>query len=102
MPSPCRDRAAEANGDFSPGSRRTARRSGTYHRGAEPGVPLGRFARMSRRGLLVALLCGVLGIGLGMIAAYAAQPTSSTDGTANPISAVNPSVPVDEPPEPPK
>ena len=57
---------------------------------------------MSRRGLLVALLCGVLGIGLGMIAAYAAQPTSSTDGTANPISAVNPSVPVDEPPEPPK
>src|SRR4051794_14973867 len=50
---------------------------------------------MSRRGLVVALLCGVLGLGLGMIAAYAAQPASSTGGTANPISAVNPSVPID-------
>src|SRR4051794_41501542 len=50
---------------------------------------------MSRRGLVVALLCGVLGLGLGMIAAYAAQPSSSTGGTANPISAVSPSVPID-------
>ncbi len=50
---------------------------------------------MSRRGLLVALLCGVLGLGLGMIAAYAAQPSSSTGGIANPISAVSPSVPID-------
>jgi hypothetical protein len=57
---------------------------------------------MSRRGLLVALLCGVLGLGLGMIAAYAAEPSSSTGGTANPISAVSPSVPIDEPPKPPK
>ena len=57
---------------------------------------------MSRRGLLVALLCGVLGLGLGMIAAYAAQPSSSTGGSANPISAVSPSVPIDEPPKPPK
>ena len=57
---------------------------------------------MSRRGLLVALLCGVLGLGLGMIAAYAAQPSSSTAGSANPISAVSPSVPIDEPPKPPK
>jgi hypothetical protein len=56
---------------------------------------LDRFARMSRRGLLVALLCGVIGLGLGMIAAYAAQPTSSTDSSANPISAVSPSVPID-------
>ncbi len=57
---------------------------------------------MSRRGLLVALLCGVLGLGLGMIASYAAQPTASNAGSANPISAVSPSVPIDEPPEPPK
>jgi hypothetical protein len=57
---------------------------------------------MSRRGLLVALLCGVLGLGLGMIAAYAATPSLSTDGTVNPISAVSPSVPIDEPPKPPK
>jgi hypothetical protein len=50
---------------------------------------------MSRRGLLVALLCAVLGLGLGMIAAYAAQPSLSTDTTAGPISAVSPSVPID-------
>jgi hypothetical protein len=52
-------------------------------------------AGMSRRGLLVALLCGVLGLGLGMIAAYAAQPASSTGTSATPISAVSPSVPID-------
>jgi hypothetical protein len=57
---------------------------------------------MSRRGLLVALLCGVLGVGLGVIAAYAAQPESSTGGTANPISAVSNSVPIDVSPPPPK
>lgn len=57
---------------------------------------------MNSRGLLVALLCGVLGLGLGMIAAYAAQPASSTGGTANPMSAVSPSVPINEPPPPPK
>jgi hypothetical protein len=57
---------------------------------------LDRFARMSRRGLLVALLCGVIGLGLGMIAAYAAQPTSSTNSSANPISAISPSVPIDQ------
>jgi len=55
---------------------------------------------MSRRGLLAALLCGVLGLGLGMIAAYAAQPASSSGGTANPISAVSPSVPINAPPSP--
>jgi hypothetical protein len=53
---------------------------------------------MSRRGLLVALLCGVLGLGLGMIAAYAAQPSTATGGTANPISAESPSLPIDVPP----
>jgi hypothetical protein len=55
---------------------------------------------MSRRGLLAALLCGLLGLGLGLIAAYAAQPASSTGSTANPISAVSPSVPIDAPPSP--
>jgi hypothetical protein len=50
---------------------------------------------MSRRGLIAALLCGVLGLGLGMIAAYSAQPTPATDAVANPISAVSPSVPID-------
>jgi hypothetical protein len=53
---------------------------------------------MSRRGLLVALLCGVLGVGLGAIVAYSAQPSPSTASTAGPISAVSPSVPIDEPP----
>ncbi len=57
---------------------------------------------MSRRGLLAALLSGVIGIGLGMIAAFAAQPSTATGGAANPISAVSPSVPIDEPPPPPK
>jgi len=55
---------------------------------------------MSRRGLLVALLCGIPGVGLGMIAAYAAQPTPATDSAANPISAVSPSVPIFSPPTP--
>jgi hypothetical protein len=57
---------------------------------------------MSWRGLLVALLCGVLGIGLGIIAAYAAQPSTSSGGVANPISGVSPSVPIDVTPPPPK
>jgi len=52
---------------------------------------------MSRRGLVVALLCGLLGLGLGALVAYAVQPTSSTAGTAAPISAVSPSVPIDTP-----
>ncbi len=57
---------------------------------------------MSVRGLVVALLCGALGLGLGVIVAYAAQPQVSNAGTPNPISAVSPSVPIDEPPKPPK
>jgi hypothetical protein len=52
---------------------------------------------MSRRGLVVALLCGALGIGLGIVVAYAAQPRTSTSGDAHPVAAVSPSVPVDEP-----
>src|SRR3954454_15638041 len=52
---------------------------------------------MSRRGLLVALLCGVLGLGLGSIVAYAAQPHTSYSDDTHPMSAVSPSVPIDEP-----
>jgi hypothetical protein len=52
---------------------------------------------MSMRGLVVALLCGVLGIGAGIVVAHAAQPHSSTAGDARPISAVSPSVPIDHP-----
>jgi hypothetical protein len=37
-----------------------------------------------------------------MIAAYAAQPDPSNDGAANPLSAESPSVPIDEPPPPPR
>jgi hypothetical protein len=57
---------------------------------------------MSMRGLVVALLCGVLGLGLGAVVAYAAHPKSVTGGDAHPVSAVSPSVPIDEPPKPPK
>jgi hypothetical protein len=57
---------------------------------------------MSMRGLVVALLCGVLGLGLGALAAYSAQPNDSPSGDALPVSAVSPSVPIDEPPKPPK
>jgi hypothetical protein len=56
---------------------------------------------MSRRGLVVALLCGALGIGLGIVVAYAAQPSQSDAGTPAPVPAVSPSVPIDEPPSSP-
>jgi hypothetical protein len=52
---------------------------------------------MSRRGLVVALLCGVLGVGLGVIVAYAAQPHTAYSDDTHPMSAVSPSVPIDEP-----
>jgi hypothetical protein len=55
---------------------------------------------MSKRGLLVALLCGVVGIGLGIVVAYASQPSQSDTGAAVPIGAVSPSMPIDESPEP--
>jgi hypothetical protein len=57
---------------------------------------------MSMRGLVVALLCGVLGLGLGAVASFSAQPRASVSGDANPISAVSPSVPIDAPPPPPE
>jgi len=53
---------------------------------------------MSRRVLVVALLCGVLGVGLGVIVAYAGQPHTSYSDDTHPMSAVSPSVPIDEPP----
>jgi hypothetical protein len=57
---------------------------------------------MSMRGLVVALLCGALGLGLGAVVAHAAQPGTHEGGEALPIVAVSPSVPIDEPPPPPK
>jgi hypothetical protein len=58
---------------------------------------------MSMRGLVVALLCGVLGISIGVVVARAAQPGTSMEGDARPIAGVSPSVPSDEPTEkPPK
>jgi len=46
---------------------------------------------------VIALLCGVLGVGLGAIVAYAAQPRTSYSDDAHPMSALSPSVPIDEP-----
>jgi hypothetical protein len=57
---------------------------------------------MSMRGLVVALLCGVLGLGLGAVVAFASQPHESRSNDAHPMSAVSPSVPIDERPKPPK
>jgi hypothetical protein len=51
---------------------------------------------MSMRGLAVALLCGVLGIGLGVVVAHAAQPGVTTVSDAHPVTAVSPSVPIDK------
>jgi hypothetical protein len=50
---------------------------------------------MSVRAVVVALLCGALGLGVGALVAYAAQPGTSTSIVADPISAVSPSVPAD-------
>lgn len=50
---------------------------------------------MSMRGLAVALLCGVLGLGGGAGIAYLARPHTSYSATARPITAVSPSVPID-------
>jgi len=46
---------------------------------------------------VIALLCGVLGVGLGAIVAYAAQPHTSYSDDTHPMSALSPSVPIDEP-----
>jgi hypothetical protein len=51
--------------------------------------------RMSVRGLVVALLCGLLGLAGGAAVAYAVQPRTSYSDTANPVPAVSPSLPID-------
>jgi hypothetical protein len=50
---------------------------------------------MSWRGLVVALLCGLLGLGGGALVAYAVQPRTHDAGTPRPVAAVSPSVPID-------
>jgi hypothetical protein len=50
---------------------------------------------MSMRGLVVALLCGLLGLGGGALVAYAVQPRTSDLGSATPLAGVSPSVPID-------
>ena len=48
------------------------------------------------RGILVALLCGLIGLGGGALVAYAVQPRADdTAGRPRPITAVSPSVPID-------
>ena len=48
---------------------------------------------MSRRGLVAALLCGLIGLGLGAVVAYAAQPATTDGGTPQPMAAVSPEPP---------
>jgi hypothetical protein len=50
---------------------------------------------MSWRGLVVALLCGLLGLGGGALVAYAVQPRVRDTGSPRPLAAVSPSVPID-------
>jgi hypothetical protein len=51
---------------------------------------------MSVRGLVVALLCGLIGLGGGALVAYAVQPHPTTSqASATPVPAVSPSVPID-------
>lgn len=52
---------------------------------------------MSIRGLLVALLCGLIGLGGGALAAYVVQPGVAVGGTPDPLAAYSPSIPVDPP-----
>jgi hypothetical protein len=50
---------------------------------------------MSLRGLVVALLCGLLGLGGGALVAHVVQPGSHDAGSPRPVAAVSPSVPID-------
>jgi hypothetical protein len=50
---------------------------------------------MSLRGLVVALLCGLLGLGGGALVAHLVEPGSHDAGAPQPVAAVSPSVPVD-------
>jgi hypothetical protein len=50
---------------------------------------------MSMRGLVVALLCGLLGLGGGALVAYAVEPHAHDLGQPKPLVGVSPSVPID-------
>ncbi|MGI8522725.1 MAG: hypothetical protein ACR2K3_05360 [Nocardioides sp.] len=52
---------------------------------------------MSRRGLVVALLCGLLGLVAGAVVAYVERPSAVDAGAATPVAAESPSVPIDVP-----
>jgi hypothetical protein len=52
---------------------------------------------MSVRGLVVALLCGALGLGIGALVGRVTEPRTTEAGAAFPIGAVSPSVPSDPP-----
>ena len=56
---------------------------------------------MRLRGLLVALVCGLIGLGAGAVVAYAVSPhTSELRSAASPVPAASPSVPIDVTPTP--
>jgi hypothetical protein len=48
---------------------------------------------MSRRGLVAALLCGVIGVAGGVLVAWLVQPRPAAGGLADPVPGVSPSVP---------
>ncbi len=50
---------------------------------------------MSLRGLVVALLCGLLGLGGGALVAHLVDPGAHDAGSPQPVAAVSPSVPID-------
>lgn len=50
---------------------------------------------MGVRGLVVALLCGLLGLAGGAAVAYTVQPRTSYSETASPVPAASPSLPID-------
>src|SRR6478672_4899877 len=57
--------------------------------------PVDTVSPMSVRGLAVALLCGLLGLGGGDAVAYLAQPHTSYSAAATPVPGVSPSLPID-------
>jgi hypothetical protein len=56
---------------------------------------------MGRRGLVAAVLCGLIGLAGGVLVAWLVQPRPAHGGLADPVPAVSPSVPVDVPTESP-
>src|SRR5580765_4180777 len=56
---------------------------------------------MGVRGLVVALLCGLIGLGGGALVSYAVQPHPTTSQTSvTPVPAFSPSIPLDIPTTP--